>query len=87
MATARRSYGQVLRLATAALGDGTEALKDKVLLSVLLLSTYELVSGTAPHPTDAWQKHVTGAAALAYLGQAAQFETRAGREMFQNDLR
>lgn len=83
MTMAQQSYGAALTLTTAALSDPTEAIKDTTMLSVLLLSTYEFVSGNTPQTMEAWQKHVDGAAALATLRGTDQFTTTAGCKMFQ----
>lgn len=83
MNMARRSYGAALKLTTTALSDPVEAVKDSTLLSVLLLGTYEVVSGSTPQTMEAWQKHVDGAAALASLRGTDQFKTTAGCKMFQ----
>ncbi|TQV92314.1 hypothetical protein V2A60_007006 [Cordyceps javanica] len=83
MDMARRNYGAALNLTTAALSDPSEAVKDTTMLSVLLLSTYEVVSGSTPQTMEAWQKHVDGAAALATLRGTDQFKTSAGCKMFQ----
>lgn len=83
MDMARRSYGAALQLTTAALSDPADAVKDTTMLSVLLLSTYEVVSGSTPQTMEAWQKHVDGAAALATLRGTDQFKTSAGCKMFQ----
>ncbi|KAJ3478202.1 hypothetical protein NLG97_g8642 [Lecanicillium saksenae] len=83
MNMARRSYGEALKLTTTALSDPAEAIKDTTMLSVLLLSTFEVVSGSTPQTMEAWQKHVDGAAALATLRGTDQFKTSAGAKMFQ----
>ncbi|KAM3507213.1 hypothetical protein MY11210_007249 [Beauveria gryllotalpidicola] len=83
MDMARRNYGAALSLTTAALSDPAEAVKDTTMLSVLLLSSFEVVSGSTPQTMEAWQKHVDGAAALATLRGTDQFKTSAGCKMFQ----
>ncbi|ATY58530.1 C6 finger domain [Cordyceps militaris] len=83
MDMARRNYGAALNLTTTALSDKDEAVKDTTMLSVLLLSTYEVVSGSTPQTMEAWQKHVDGAAALATIRGTDQFKTSAGCKMFQ----
>ncbi|KAM3462768.1 hypothetical protein NHJ6243_003774 [Beauveria neobassiana] len=83
MDMARRNYGAALGLTTAALSDPAEAVKDTTMLSVLLLSSFEVVSGSTPQTMEAWQKHVDGAAALATLRGTDQFKTPAGCKMFQ----
>lgn len=82
MTMAQHSYGVALQLANAALNDPNEAIKDTTMLSVLLLCTYEFVSGNTPQTVNAWQKHVEGAACLAAVRGTKQFETVAGARMF-----
>jgi hypothetical protein len=79
---ARRSYGTALRLTNDALMSPTEAVKDSTLLSVLILGTYEMLTGRTPETMRAWQEHMNGAAALAKLRGKEQFNTRAGTRMF-----
>lgn len=79
---AQRSYGEALQLANTALNDPVEAIKDTTMLCVLLLCTYEFVSGNAPQTVNAWQKHVEGAACLAAVRGTQQFQTNAGARMF-----
>lgn len=80
---ARKSYGQALRLTNAALRNPVEALKDTTMLSVLVLSIFETMSG---HPgrrsMAAWQQHINGAAALARTRGVGQFRSAAGVRMF-----
>ncbi|PNY28440.1 Uncharacterized protein TCAP_01636 [Tolypocladium capitatum] len=82
MIRARQSYVLALRLANQALRDPVEAVKDSTMLGVLILGTYEFVSGRTPQTIRAWQEHVSGAAALASMRGAAQFRTNAGTRMF-----
>ncbi|KAF7544337.1 hypothetical protein G7046_g9803 [Stylonectria norvegica] len=82
MTQARRSYGSALQLANAALCDAAQAARDTTMLAVLILGTYETISGRSPHTVRAWQDHVNGAAALASLRGSTQFRTRAGVRMF-----
>ena len=82
MTMAQHSYGVALQLANAALNDPDEAIKDTTMLSVLLLCTYEFISGNTPQTVNAWQKHVDGAACLAAVRGTKQFETVAGARMF-----
>ncbi|KAG6016754.1 hypothetical protein E4U43_003188 [Claviceps pusilla] len=79
---ARQSYTLALGLANAALGNPAEALKDSTMLAVLILGTYEFVSGRTPQTISAWQDHVNGASTLASMRGAAQFRTKAGARMF-----
>lgn len=79
---ARHSYTVALGFANAALSDPVKALEDSTMLAVLILGTYEFVSGRTPQTISAWQDHVNGAATLASMRGAAQFRTKAGTRMF-----
>lgn len=82
MERARHDYGIALSLTNAALQDPVEVTKDTTMLSVLLLGTYEFMSGATPQTIQLWQKHVDGAAAVAAVRGTAQFRTSAGVRMF-----
>jgi hypothetical protein len=82
MNLARQSYGIALQLTNAAIKDSSDAIKDSTMLSVLILGTYEFVSGRTPATMRAWQEHVNGAATLACMRGARQFATKAGTQMF-----
>ncbi|KAK2062514.1 hypothetical protein LY76DRAFT_290951 [Colletotrichum caudatum] len=78
----RRSYGTALQLTNDALRNPAEALKDTTMLSILILGTYETLSGRGNHTVRAWQNHINGASALAKMRGFKQFTTRAGARMF-----
>ncbi|KAF4449840.1 negative acting factor [Fusarium albosuccineum] len=82
MTRARQSYAIALKLTYSALRDPVEVAKDTTMLAVLILGTYEFVSGYSPHTMRAWQDHVNGAATLAGMRGTAQFRTKAGIRMF-----
>lgn len=82
MDRARQDYGVALNLTNAALQDPVEVTKDTTMLAVLLLGTYEFMSGTTPQTIQLWQKHVDGAAAVAGIRGTSQFRTKAGIRMF-----
>ncbi|PHH83439.1 hypothetical protein CDD83_2986 [Cordyceps sp. RAO-2017] len=82
MLRARQSYGVALHLANRALRDPLEAVTDGTMLAVLILGTFEFVSGRTPQTIRDWQVHVNGAAELASMRGAAQFRTKAGARMF-----
>ena len=82
MHSARQSYTQALQLTNAALQDPAEAVKDSTMLSVLILGTYEFITGRTPQTMQAWQNHVNGAAALTRMRGIAPFRTKAGTRMF-----
>ncbi|KAL0930766.1 C6 finger domain-containing protein [Colletotrichum truncatum] len=79
---ARRSYGTALRLTNEALRDPSEAVKDTTMLSILILTTYEMLTGRNPQTVRAWQEHLNGAAALAKMRGLGQFRSKAGVRMF-----
>ncbi|KAM0260035.1 hypothetical protein ACHAQJ_002959 [Trichoderma viride] len=82
MTRAQQSYGAALQLANAALRDPKEAVEDSTMLGVLILGTYEFISGRTPQTLHAWQEHINGAATLATMRGQAQFHTKAGVRMF-----
>ncbi|CEI68759.1 hypothetical protein FVEN_g8014 [Fusarium venenatum] len=82
MTRAQESYAIALGLTHRALRDPIEVVKDTTMLAVLILGTYEFVSGYSAHTMRAWQDHVNGAAALAGIRGVAQFRTKAGARMF-----
>ncbi|KAJ4116224.1 hypothetical protein NW768_011013 [Fusarium equiseti] len=82
MIRAQESYAVALGLTHRALRDPIEVVKDTTMLAVLILGTYEFVSGYSAHTMRAWQDHVNGAAALASIRGATQFRSKAGARMF-----
>ncbi|PTB61847.1 hypothetical protein BBK36DRAFT_1190090 [Trichoderma citrinoviride] len=82
MVRAQQSYGAALQLANAALRNPGEAVEDSTMLGVLILGTYEFISGHTPQTLHAWQEHINGAATLATMRGQAQFKTKAGVRMF-----
>ena len=82
MVQARQSYGSALQLTNAALQNPAEAVKDSTMLSVLILGTYEFITGRTPQTMRAWKNHVNGAAALTRMRGIAPFRTKAGTRMF-----
>lgn len=82
MIQSRKSYGTALQLINAALHHPAEAVKDSTMLSILILSTYEFITGRTPQTLRAWQDHVNGAATLTRMRGVAPFKTSAGTRMF-----
>ncbi|EHK21004.1 uncharacterized protein TRIVIDRAFT_153443 [Trichoderma virens Gv29-8] len=82
MMRAQQSYGTALQLANAALRNPGEAVEDSTMLGVLILGTYEFISGRTPQTLHAWQEHINGAATLATMRGQAQFRSKAGVRMF-----
>ncbi|KAF5590590.1 negative acting factor [Fusarium pseudocircinatum] len=81
MTRAQESYAIALGLTHRALRDPIEVVKDTTMLAVLILGTFEFVSGYSSHTMRAWQDHVNGAAALANIRGAAQFRSKAGAHL------
>ncbi|KAK1769258.1 hypothetical protein QBC33DRAFT_348846 [Phialemonium atrogriseum] len=79
---ARKSYGTALRLTNQALKNPVEAARDTTMLSVLILSLFEMMTDTTPKTMKAWQEHVNGAVALAGMRGAEQFKRPGGAKMF-----
>lgn len=82
MIQACRSYGTALKLTNAALQTPTEAVRDSTMLAVLVLGTYEFITGRTPQTMAAWKDHVNGAAALTRMRGTTPFRTQAGIRMF-----
>ncbi|KAL4725063.1 hypothetical protein ACLX1H_008510 [Fusarium chlamydosporum] len=82
MIRAQESYAIALGLTHRALRDPIEVVKDTTMLAVLILGTYEFISGYGAHTMRAWQDHVNGAASLASIRGATQFRSKAGARMF-----
>lgn len=82
MIKARQSYGTALQLTNNALRDPDTAVKDSTMLSVLILGTFEFITGRTPQTMRAWQDHVNGAAALTRARGTLPFTTKAGLRMF-----
>jgi hypothetical protein len=78
----RKDYVTALRLTNAALRSPTDVKKDSTLFSVMILSIYEMITGTNERSLTAWTEHVNGATALVKLRGLEQFETDAGQRMF-----
>ncbi|GJC95509.1 C6 finger domain-containing protein [Colletotrichum higginsianum IMI 349063] len=78
----RRSYGTALQMTNDALRNPAEAVKDTTMMSILILGTYEMLSGRSNQTVRAWQNHINGASALAKMRGLKQFMTRAGARMF-----
>ena len=79
---ARHYYSLALQLTRAALQDPVAAIQDSTMLAILILGTYEFISGRSHHTMHAWKKHVDGASALAKIRGKDQFRTTAGSGMF-----
>jgi hypothetical protein len=81
MKEARKEYANALRLTNIALKSPETAKRDSTLLSIMILSIYETVSGTSQKSLKAWEEHIRGAAALVKLRGKEQLRTAEGRRM------
>jgi hypothetical protein len=79
---ARMDYVKALQLTNAALRSPTQVRKDSTLFSVMILSIYEMVTGSNEHSMEAWTEHIDGASTLLQLRGPNQFRTRAGQILF-----
>lgn len=79
---ARLQYAKALQLTNTALRSPTQARKDSTLLSVMILSIFEAVTGCTQRSIKAWADHINGAAALVKLRGLEQLRTSGGRRMF-----
>jgi hypothetical protein len=79
---ARVDYVKALQLTNAALRSPTDVRKDSTLLSVIILSIFEMVAGSNEHSLEAWTKHINGASSLIKLRGPNQFQTKAGQRLF-----
>ena len=82
MVKARKDYVNALQLTNTALRSPEDAKKDSTLFSVLILSVFEMVTGSNERSLGAWTEHVNGSAALVKLRGPDQFKTSAGQRMF-----
>lgn len=82
MNQSREFYLVAIQRTQDALRDPVAATKDTTLLAVLILGTYESISGHGSQSKQAWQDHVNGAAALAQIRGPGQFRTKASIRMF-----
>ncbi|KAK6437417.1 hypothetical protein LTR95_006380, partial [Oleoguttula sp. CCFEE 5521] len=79
---ARRYYVVSLRKVSAALQDDEIMIGDEVLLSIIMLSCFEAVTGTNSKSVAAWSQHVRGTAALIEKRGTEQLATSEGRLLF-----
>jgi hypothetical protein len=79
---ARRLYITAIRLINNVLSFPELAKKDSTILSVLVLSGFETVSGSDRQSLTAWSNHVHGAGALIKLRGPGQLKTITGRQIF-----
>jgi hypothetical protein len=80
--SARYQYVQALRKTNAALESPSYVKKDSLLVSIIVLSIFETVTGCNPKSLDDWAEHIKGAAALLKLRGIEQLSTIRGRRMF-----
>lgn len=80
--SATMDYMNALRLTNMSLSNPDEATKDTVLLSVILLGTFENITCTGTKNLVHWNNHVKGSLQLIYLRGKKQFETKDGLQLW-----
>ncbi|TAQ90657.1 hypothetical protein B7494_g1029 [Chlorociboria aeruginascens] len=76
---ARRAYASTLQQINAALSSPTEAVKDEVIMSIMVASIFENTTTLRVNSLLSWNKHINGAAALLKLRGPAQLASPIGR--------
>lgn len=79
---ARYHYVQALRATNEALRSPAHVTKDSTLISILILSIYEAVTGNNEKSLKAWSDHIFGASALLKLRGREQIYSYEGRQLF-----
>ncbi|KAK5999324.1 hypothetical protein QM012_005599 [Aureobasidium pullulans] len=65
--SARHQYVQALKLTNIALCDTKSAIRDETLLAILVLTSYETLTGGSDRSLEAWIQHINGATSLLRL--------------------
>lgn len=81
MKNARYQYMKALQSTNRALRDPETAKKDNTLISIMILTIFETITGCKQSSLEDWAQHVLGAAALIKLRGPEQIKTQAGRKM------
>ncbi|KAH8801680.1 hypothetical protein F5884DRAFT_524046 [Xylogone sp. PMI_703] len=81
MYQARKEYTAALRATNNALRS-SDATKDSTLLTIMVLSIFETVTGKKESSMKAWAEHLSGAAELIKLRGDSQLKTQVGYGMF-----
>ncbi|MCJ1467285.1 hypothetical protein MMC07_005909 [Pseudocyphellaria aurata] len=79
---ARERQTSVLRAINLRLQDREEARTNSTMMTILLLGTFEIVTGHSLQSLDSWTSHIMGATALAKIRGKEQLETDTGRRIF-----
>jgi hypothetical protein len=81
MKNARYQYMRALQSTNLALRDPESAKKDTTLISIMILSIFETITGCKQSSLKDWAQHINGASALIKLRGPDQIKTPAGRRM------
>jgi hypothetical protein len=81
--TARRYYGQAIKLINGALSSNTEAVEDSTVISILLLGTFENVTSESTRSLRSTKAHMLGVMAVFNVRGYQQFGSRYRLQMFQ----
>jgi len=82
MRRAQAAYVSALRATNCSLRDPEMAVRDNVLVSVIMLGMYENMIFQDKRSIDAWAKHVHGACTLLNLRGPEQFKSSIARRIF-----
>jgi hypothetical protein len=81
MKNARYQYMKALQSTNRALRDPVGAKKDSTLISIMILTIFETITGCRQSSLKDWAQHVHGAAAVIKLRGPDQLKTKAGSKM------
>ncbi|KAE8444870.1 hypothetical protein EG329_014118 [Mollisiaceae sp. DMI_Dod_QoI] len=84
MARARKEYAIALRKINAALRSPVEALKDRTLLSIIIVAIFENIAGAKQLSLKEWTEHINGAATLIKLRGRDQLKRRSSLGLFMH---
>lgn len=80
--SARQQYVKAIEATNAALRSPLQVKKDSVLISIMVLSIFETVTGANQKSLQDWAEHLMGAAALIKVRGIEQLNSANGRRMF-----
>lgn len=82
MRQARKNYAVALRSINTALKSPEDAIKDNTLISILVVSIFETITGTSRLSMEGWTEHINGASSLLQLRGRSQIHTSKGLRLF-----
>ncbi|KAE9372344.1 hypothetical protein N431DRAFT_545029 [Stipitochalara longipes BDJ] len=79
---ARRNYALALSKINSALRSPAEAVKDSILLSIIVVAVFEVCCGSNQLSMKAWTEHINGASALIRMRGRSQLRNQISRGVF-----